>query len=524
MRYRGSVGKDGPDNLASLWAAGGGGGEGIMVGPGIPDKRPMKILLIMPPTSLTLVLENPNEVVEAYGAYPPLGLLYIAACVRERTKHEVRVLDCDTDRLGFEEMEAQVRAFGPDVVGMTAYTPNICCALEAAGRIKRINPAIITVLGGHHSDIYPLETYAQGSIDFIGKGEGESTFPRLLEAIEKKSGFEEIPGLVWQRDGQVVNNPGYGYVEDLNSLPMPARDLVDWRKHNCVMGREKIVASVLSSRGCPCQCTFCYKPLDSRSYRMRSPANILAEIEQCMAMGIREFFFYDENFNVSTRRVEEFCDEIISRKLGITWSFRGRVNTITEPLLRKCRQAGCHRIHFGVETDNDEELRRVKKDITVEMVRRAFTACRRAGIESIGNFMLGMPWDRKEDMFRRVKFAQSIGADYLEFNIFTPYPKTELYAECIQKGMFGDFWLEFAKHPDPDFQPPTASECYSRQELFDFLEGCMKKFYFRPRQILRTLFRIRSWRELKNKARAGMALLNFRRMIYPKSQSPRVRR
>jgi radical SAM superfamily enzyme YgiQ (UPF0313 family) len=478
----------------------------------------MKIMLIVPPDKNTVVMEAPNEVYEEFGSYPPLGLMYIAACIKEKSNHEVRIMDCDTDKLNFQQIEQNIRDYSPDVVGVTSYTPIIYDSLRIMKITKKVNSKIITVMGGHHSDIYPIKTIKLGNIDYILKGESEYTFLDLLDAIKGKKSIEDVKGVVFKKDNKITNTEGYGFVENLDELPLPRRELIDWKKHQCVLGREKYVATIMSSRGCPYRCTFCYKPLDSISYRMRSAKNIIKEIEQCYNLGLREIFFFDDNFSVNTKRVEEICDEIIKRKLKITWSFRGRVNTINYPMLKKCKKAGCHRIHFGVETGTDKGLKKIKKDITTDMVKKAFKLCKKAGITTVSNFIIGLPGETKEDMFKTVKFANEINTNYAEFQILTPYPKTELYEEMIKNGVFNDFWKEFAENPTPDFKLRTCNEHYTREELFDLLEQCLKKFYFTPKRIAKLIFQIRSKKELKTKIKAGLALLNFHKMVLPKGE------
>ena len=473
----------------------------------------MKILLVIPPDKNTLIIEAPNEVAGEAGTYPPQGLMYISACLRKKSNHDIKILDCDTDRLNFQQLEQEIKDYSPDVVGVTAYTPMIYDAWQVMKIAKKVNPKIITVMGGHHSDIYPLETINLKGIDYILKGEGEYTFPELLDAILGKRNFKDIKGIVYKEEGIVINTPGYGYIENLDELPLPARDLVDWKKHQCVLGREKYVTTIMSSRGCPYRCTFCYKPLDSRSYRMRSAENLIKEIDQCYKIGIREIFFFDDNFSVSQKRVEEICDEIIKRKLKISWSFRGRVNTINYPMLKKCKKAGCHRIHFGVETGTDEGLKKIKKDTTTEMIKNAFKLCKKAGITTVANFMIGLPWETKEDMFQTVKFANKIGADYAEFQVLTVLPKTELYEEMVKGGLFNDFWSEFAKNPTSNFRLRTCNRNYTRDELFDLLEQCIKKFYFTPRRMIKMLAQTRSLKELITKLKAGLVLFNLKQTI-----------
>lgn len=478
----------------------------------------MKVLLIIPPNEHTVVMEAPNEVYEEFGAYPPLGLMYLAACVKKFSKHnhDIKILDCDTDRVGFKELESEIRNYMPDVIGVTAYTPIIYDAWQSLKLAKKINKNIITVMGGHHSDIYPKETINLGDIDYIVLGEGEYIFPELLDVLEDKGKIEDVKGVVLKENGKIITTGPYGYVKDLDVLPLPARDLIDWKKHQCVLGKENVVATIMSSRGCPYRCTFCYKPLKARSWRFRSAENVVKEMEQCYNLGIKEIFFFDDNFSVDIRRVENICDALIRKNLKVSWSFRGRVNCLSYDMLVKCKKAGCHRIHFGVETGTDEGLKKIKKDITIAMVRKAFKLCKKAGIVTVANFMIGLPGEKKEDMFKTVDFANSIDTDYAEFQIITPYPKTELYEEGLKGGIFKtDFWRDFAKKPYPGFELQMWNEYYTRKELFEILGLCLKRFYFNPKRLIKIGFSIKSYKEFKTKVRSGLTLLKYKDMKLP---------
>jgi len=368
-------------------------------------------------------------------------------------------------------------------------------------------------MGGQHSDIYPEETINLVGIDYIVLGEGEYIFPRLLDIFETKQNPETVKGIVFKKENRIIITGEPGFIENLDEIPLPATDFCDWGKYQCVLGREDTLTTIMSSRGCSYRCTFCSKPLKARAWRFRSVENIVKEIKQYYRLGIKEIFFFDDNFNADVKRVEAICDEIIKENLKISWSFRGRVDTLTYNMLLKCKNAGCHRIHFGVETGTDKGLRKIKKDITIDMVKRSFKLCKKTGITTIANFMIGLPGEKKEDMFKTVDFANSIDTDYAKFQVITPYPKTEFYEEGIKKGIFKtDFWREFAKKPSPGFEPMFWNEYYSREELFDILKECIKRYYFNPKRIFKIVLSMRSLKELKTKLKSGFALLNHKKV------------
>lgn len=464
----------------------------------------MKILLIYPPTLNTIQTPVPEVVNSLVGFYPPLGLLYIAGYVRANSDFQVKILDAHLEQLNYDSLAEIVAKEKPDIVGIQTLTHTLLDALKTAEAVKKSVPACHVSLGGNHTEIYPLETIQLPNIDSVIIGEGEIKFLQLCQALAGKQSLAGIPGVVFKENGQIINNGPGKHIENIDELPLPARDLVPYKKYNSIMDPGKIFTTLISSRGCPNQCAFCSEV--GSKFRWRSAKNIADEIEACQAMGINVFFFFDDTFNAYPKHAIDVCQEIIDRKIKIEFDVRGRVNHVSEELLIKLKQAGCRRIQFGVEAGTEKILKELNKNITLDQVIHAFALAKKYGFITYADFMIGNPKERKEELLETLNFAKKINPDYVQYSVFTPYPNTELYRRGIKDGMFNDFWLEFAKNPTKDFVPKLWEENFTKEELNYWISYAYKDFYMRPKYIIKNLYKTRSFRDLFSKAQAGVKL------------------
>jgi anaerobic magnesium-protoporphyrin IX monomethyl ester cyclase len=465
----------------------------------------MKILLIYPPTLNTIQTPVPEVVNSIVGFYPPLGLLYIAAYVRTHSDFKIKVLDAHLEQLNYDEIGQIVAKENPDIVGIQTLTHTLIDALKTAEMVKKINSNCHVSLGGNHTEVYPLETIQLPNVDSVIIGEGEIKFLKLCQALSAKQSLAGIPGIVAKENGKIIDNGPGSPIENINELPFPARDLVPFKKYNGIMDAGKIITTLISSRGCPNRCAFCSEV--GSKFRWRSAKNIADEIEACQAMGINTFFFFDDTFNAYPQHAIDVCQEIIDRKLKIEFDVRARVNLVNKELLIKLREAGCRRIQFGVEAGTEKILKELNKNITLNQVEEAFAFAKKYKFVTYADFMIGNPKEGKEELLATFAFAKKISPDYVQYSVFTPYPNTELYRIGIREGRFGDFWLEYAKNPIKDFMPHLWEENFTKEELNHWIGYAYKDFYMRPKYILKNLLKTRSFRELANKASAGIKLL-----------------
>lgn len=471
----------------------------------------MKVLLLnVPDAHVGKTTDDWDLEATDIGVFPPMGILYLAGVLRAGGRHDPVLLDCILERLGPDEAAARAAALAPDVVGLTVYTPTLFDAVILTRRIREKLPHATIVWGGPHTALYPDEAMAVPEVDYLIQGEAEESFPAFLDALESGGPMTDIPGVVWRENGDVRRSGEPGYVRDVDAIPFPAFELLPYRRYFSAIGTGLPVGTICSSRGCPFHCTFCCKPYST--YRSRSVDNILDEIAAYYDRGIREFFFFDDLFNASPKRVAAIAQGILDRGFRITWSFRGRVDAVTEDMLRLAKKSGCRQALFGVEDATDEGLRRINKKITVEQVRRAMRLCRKNGILTSTNWIIGFPHHQtRDDVLRLIDTAVSIDSDFAQFNIMIAYDGTAIFKEGVEKGLFpADIWREHAAHPVPNFVEPIWEEHLSRAELSQLLKLCYRRFYFRPLPILRKLLRVRRASELALFARGALTLLGIK--------------
>jgi len=376
---------------------------------------------------------------------PPLGVLYMAANIR---KHgfSVSLIDAEGARLAQEEITARICELAPKILGITATTLSIHKAGALAEAVKQCLPETCIVAGGPHATALPMETLKQfKAIDAVIIGEGEHSILQLAQNVMAGRGpGEDIDGVAWRVGENLFHSPCQGFLQDLDSLPMPAWDLLegfpkDYRPpfHSY---RRLPVANIITSRGCPGACTFCDRSVSGRKVRYHSVDYVLKMIEHLATVyGIREFSIKDDMFITPKSRVLDFCRELKRRNLDITWSCNARVNSVNEELLRTMKDAGCWMISYGIESGSEQMLKKMMKGVTKEQIVKALTMSREHGIVSKGFFMIGIPGETEQSMRDTLDFLKSIPLDEMNVNFFTPFPGSKLYEEVIAEGHRPDF-------------------------------------------------------------------------------------
>ena len=384
-------------------------------------------------------------------SYPPLGLAYLAAFL-EREGHRVTVYDFGLEPNGSLAQDvAEVAACAPDLIGITAMSSNYHSALEMARALKSATPAPI-VVGGPHASLFPTDLLQEPCFDYVIYGEGESTICELVRALQEGEGpsraeaLRAILGLCFRAGEEIVQNPPRPLDHDLDRFPFPARHLFQIERYPLYAPDGERMVTVLSSRGCPYNCSYCFKGIMGRGYRQRSVDNILAEIRQVMAAyGARHFYFIDDLFTINKRRLLEFTQRVIDEGLEIRWQCLGRVDRIDAEALGQMYQAGCREIHYGIEAGTQAMLDAIGKQITLEQVRQAVRWTREAGIMVKGYFMLGLPDDTEETMEQTIRFATELDLDEAMFSLTTPFPGTRLWEELCQRHPGTQYNADFSR-------------------------------------------------------------------------------
>lgn len=434
----------------------------------------------------------------------PLGLLYLASFLR-RAGHRVAVIDAHRENLPASRLAAALPASKPDLIGLTSYTPGGPAeAYRIAALCKRRYGPVKVVAGGPHASAVPEEALATGVVDYVVRGEGEATLLELLGGGAPSG----IRGLSFLEEGAAVHNADRPPLRDLDHLPFPAYDLLDPRGYGVTLGRARRspAASMIMTRGCPYSCSFCQAGRLGKSFRSRSPKNVLAEMELLSRrFGIREFAFQDDVFTAKRKNLIELCDLLRRSDLGAWWSCLSRVDTVDAEMLAIMQAAGCRQIGFGVESGSDEILQASGKKITVAMAREAVRLAREAGLEVVTYFILGLPGETRETLEQTLRLSRELRPDYCLFNVLVPLPGTAIYREAEQEGALATRdWRRYTGSQAILKLPDLDGDC-----LAGFYRRAYLQFYLRPAYLLGKLCKIRSLSELFSGGRSLARLLRL---------------
>lgn len=432
------------------------------------------------------------------GIIPPLSLLYVAA-VAEKAGHKVIIIDAVADRLTIEQVISQLRDFSPDILGFTMTTYMFHQALKWIKEIKK-RTGLPILIGGQHLGTYPVETMTHQEIDYAVIGEAEITLPKLLLALEKDHRLAGVKGIAYRKNGRVVFGAPQDEFMDIDKIPFPARHLLDISKYYSIVSRRKNFTPMVTTRGCPFRCIFC--DLKKTKWRMRSPKNIIDEVEECYRdYDVREVDFYDSSFTADKNRVSEICQEIKRRKLDFAWSMRTRVDCVDKKMLKEIAGAGCVRIMYGIESSDPNILKTLRKGITIERIKDVIGWTKKYHIESLGFFIIGSPGETQETAEATIKFACSLPLDWVQFTKMTPFPATELY-QMMMEDTGEDYWRQFVLNPSNERPLPLVRTKMTPREAQELVRKAYLSFYFRPRMILSALEKIHSIDDFSKSLRA----------------------
>ncbi len=467
----------------------------------------MKVLLINPPGLNEIIVTSPAQIETERGHYPPLGLLYLASYAQLYANCEIVVIDAPVLNLDYNSLPEAIAKHAPDVVGLPSMTFTILDVIETVRCVRAAAPMATIVIGGTHATLFPVETLTVTGADIIVVGEGEETFSDLLRTLSRKETLTDCPGLVFRANGGIVKTgtrPG----PDIEKLPFPARKLCPVARYSSPIARRSPVTTMFTSRGCPCRCTYCDRPALGKNARFVSATRVVQEFRECSDLGIREIFIYDDTFTLNRKRAFDICRMLQDESLPITWDVRTRVDTVDRHLLLELKNAGCERIHFGVESGSERVLKVYKKNISRRQIIDAFSHCHDLGITTFAYFMIGAPGETRQEFDGTKQLLREINPSYVQIGILCPFPGTEVFHDGAQRGLFAkDVWAQFAQEPRPDFALPYWEENMSRSEMFELALETYRAFYGRPRFLLAELMRLRSFAEFKRKAKAGIKLL-----------------
>jgi anaerobic magnesium-protoporphyrin IX monomethyl ester cyclase len=403
------------------------------------------VLLISPPKGKSQLGKIPM---------PPLGLASIAA-VLEEDGHRVEILDCPLYDIENEALEKEIKRRKPDIIGITGTTWTRFEQFEAAKAGKRALPDVPVILGGPHVTFTAVNTLANiPDVDFVVKGEGEVPLRKFVSAYPDIDRYKDIPGLAFRKNVKITDNPIVGFIDGLDSLPVPARHLLDIPAYKQTLFGKK-ATTVMTSRGCPIFCSFCSTSVMwGEKNRRRSPSLVADEIEGLIGKyGLEAIWFFDDTLTLNRGHIVGILDEIEKRKLKFIWYCEIRVNTVDYDLIKRMKSLGCRFVSFGVESGSPEVLKRIHKGINLDQVRRVLDWCRELGIYTKAFFMFGLPEETFDDGMLTVRFIKDVKDKINDVALSAGcsiMPGTEVERFAVEKGlMAADFdWTKVVYYPE----------------------------------------------------------------------------
>lgn len=461
-----------------------------------------KVLFIVPPVTRP---SDFSSKLSRVSVFFPLGIAYIAAYLEKNGKYEIIILDALIEgntgdgrvinngseiRYGLldKEIGERIIKISPDIVGVSCLfaaiekdTVNVCRI------VKEIDPGITTVVGGAHAGAIAEKLIEQNrTIDFVIQGEAEVTFHELISIIENGRSFSELDGIAYRENNKTRLIPKTKYIEELDSLPFPARHLFNMNKYfekASAHGNYKLspYTQIISSRGCPFKCTFCALGNHWGSkQRMRSAENVLDEIEYLVEnYNIKELHFEDDNLTANKKRALSIFDGMIERGFDIIWVVPSgmAVASLDEELLIKMKASNCYSVTLAIESGSQYVISKLmNKPVNLKKVPDLVKTIRNVGLEVRGFFIIGYPGETKETIRKTIEFAKKLELDWSVFSIASPIPNTRMYKTCIEKGYF----------KEKDFDPIRSFHAsiintpeFTAEELADLREDAILDVNFR---------------------------------------------
>jgi radical SAM superfamily enzyme YgiQ (UPF0313 family) len=447
----------------------------------------MKVVLVQPPIGERVV-----------NLSPPLGLAMIAAVIEDKTD----TLNCivgDTESSDDQGIADMVLSYAPDLVGFSISTPAVPVSKRIGRLIKNARPEVVLIAGGPHATIFPTELLESG-FDYIVRGEGEQTVTELIECLTNNLDSGHICGLSYMsHEKKIVHNEERGLLGEIDELPFPAWKYFPVNKFSSSFKKTKKYLPILTSRGCPGKCNFCYRGIFGNKFRARSPESIVQEIKYLKkTYDIKEFSILDDCFTINKKRAIQTCELLIEEKINLPWGLPSgiRVDTVTPELLSLLKNAGCYRLGFGVETGSNLIMKKIKKNITIEQVKKAVSMAKTEGFFISCFFIIGLSGDTIETIEQTISLAINLNPDLVQFGIATPYPGTEMYSDLeLSSSILSHDWKyydgfnlekQIYKH-----------ENLTHEQIITKFKEAYRRFYYRPEYILKRIMNIRNLHEIK---------------------------
>ena len=474
----------------------------------------MKLAFVYPTFHTQIFNENLPTVDDEFGLFPHLGFGW-AARVAKELGWEVRLFDGLANRSPIEDIIAQVRAWGPDLIGFSSHAcQTFRFMLGWAKRIKA-ETGIATLTGGYEAKVYPEEVMGHGCFDFLCAGESITFLRDFLPAFERGSGYERVADLYYWEKGSLRRTFPRPVELRFSEFPTPDRSIYPNHLYYSHVSQRTNFTIGMSEVGCPYPCSFCC--MRQSGFDARSPAQLIAEMEECIGLGIHEIDWFDPLMLHDRRRMMEMAREHKRRNLDIIWSCRSRIDSLSfhrsdgkvdEEMIRVIAEGGCRRIFFGIESGDDEVLAAMMKgQKATSQIRKVLDCVKEHGIMALGFFIIGAPDDTMASCQKTIDFSLTLPLAYAQYQIAIIKPHTELEKQHIIDATGIDYWREYMRGTVDEHLLPTPWTALQRPEMERLARQAYFKFYGRPRYALPMLLRIESFDEFQRYFRVGTQLL-----------------
>ena len=461
-----------------------------------------RILLTRPPTGSNALQGGSDADPHPQ---PPLGLAYLAGVLERLPDVDVLdILDGNFSEDYVHDVMMAVKKYNPDFIGFSAFTPFANPALEAATAVKKINPNILTVLGGPHAVLADVTLRKCPALDVIVYDEGEGQ----IEEIVLGKPLSEVAGLFIRKDGKIIPTAPRGYIKNMDLLPYPAYHKLphfpdDYHPHPPKSTGRKW-CSIMWSRGCPFFCNYCNRENSfGLQFRNQSPEYVVDHIKYLHSKyGIEELTFYDDVMSLNRKATMKLMEAMTPEKLGfkLVWDAETRVDLVDQELLYAMKKAGCRMMSYGIE--HGEFIHEIKGGTaTLEQAEKAIKWTHNAKIETVGYYMIGLPKETEKTIRKTIDFAKKLNCTYAQFAITMPFPGNKLYDEAVKSGLIqlDDTWDKFvyAGVGSGGIQAPVlTTQSLDAKALAYWAKRAYREYYFRSSFIFNKLLKIRSLKDV----------------------------
>lgn len=446
------------------------------------------VLFINPPSAFGAYTgTRVNAAVQIY----PLSSFMSLSAVLKRAGFQPAVLDLGIEKNPYQALDEFLKETKPRIVGLTSTTPLFFEVAEISRRVKeKFGSDITVVYGGPHATALPEESLRNSDIDIVVISEGEE----IIVEIAQGKKLADIKGIYYKENGKILSTPSRPLIKDLNSLPLPDISVYNIKKYKSsrLVSRGTPSINLETSRGCPHNCSFCNKNIFGRLFRPKSPERAIEEIKYFLKSGVKGIRIADDKFTVDIERAKKFCELILKEKLRFPWSLAAgirvdRTDKELEDFLRLAKKAGCHEAGIGFESGDQKSLDSIDKGITLEQSIKCMEIVKRAGMESIGFFIFGLPADTEESLKKTMDFALKLRPDLAKVTIAMPFPGTRLFEQWDKEGRIKTRdWSKYNLHKVADvYEHPNLSQETLKKYYYLFY----RKFYFNFRFLSRRIIK-----------------------------------